>query len=186
MLEQGLDFGDDGTVDLRTRRAHPRIVAVQPEESRAIERAQDAGQQGPAVTVQQFHMRVRRKSPAGGGIELIVQLDRHDPGGDRGEGITMSPRNVPVSTTVDAPDRRKCALTIRCLTIGGAGMRRPRRCHFQYTRHSVNGRIHGSIVNLRQSVSTSDQPSVPRRAHSHLQENSLCGTAATPERSRPR
>ena len=62
----------------------------------------------------------------------------------------MSPLNVPVSTTIEAPDRRKQLFTIRCLTMGGAGMKRPRRCHFQYTRHSVKGRIHGTIEKLRQ------------------------------------
>ena len=79
----------------------------------------------------------------------------------------MSPRNVPVSTTVDAPHRRKCDFTIRCLTIGGAGISRPWRCHFRYTRHSVKGRIAGNIENLRQSVSTIEIIFCPPGARTH-------------------
>ena len=37
--------------------------------------------------MQQLHMRVPGKAAAGGGIKLIVQLDRHDPGGHRGEDV---------------------------------------------------------------------------------------------------
>jgi hypothetical protein len=61
----------------------------------------------------------------------------------------MSPVNVPVSTTVSTPDSRNMALTMRCLTIGGAGTGLPASSYLRNTRHSVKGLIQGRIDSRR-------------------------------------